>query len=355
MLQYRIQCKIGEGSFSDVLRCQNRETGQVVAAKRLKQFFPSTAEAEEIPEVIAMKKLPHHPNILHLIESHFEPLLGKVTLIFDIMDMSIYDMIKTRKRPVPEAKVKNYLYQILKGIAHLHNHGVFHRDIKPENILIKGETIKIADLGSVRGIYSRKPYTEYISTRWYRSPECLLTSGYYGPKMDVWAAGCVFYELLTLKPLFPGSNEIDQISKIHVVLGTPSQSLLSRLKRKSQHADINFPQKAGTGFGCLLQNISEGGREILKMMLIYDPKLRSATRRLLENRYFNDLREYDLLKQRLSISQTFSSSTTEWRNPVLLSFMTSERKRKQKLTLPTLFFHSSFSTNFGTKFYLLAI
>lgn len=57
--------------------------------------------------------------------------------------------------------------------------------------------MKLADLGSIRGIYSRPPYTEYISTRWYRSPECLLTVGYYGPKMDVWAAGCVFYEMLT--------------------------------------------------------------------------------------------------------------------------------------------------------------
>nr|CAH7723022.1 unnamed protein product [Callosobruchus chinensis] len=101
-------------------------------------------------------------------------------------------------RGLSEHRARNYLYQLLRGLEHLHKHGLFHRDVKPENILIKfPEIIKLADLGSVRGIFSRPPYTEYISTRWYRSPECLLTVGHYGSKMDVWAAGCVFYEMLT--------------------------------------------------------------------------------------------------------------------------------------------------------------
>lgn len=84
----------------------------------------------------------------------------------------------------------------------------------------------------MRGIYSRPPYTEYISTRWYRSPECLLTTGYYGPKMDIWALGCVYYEILELKPLFPGTDEIDQIFKIHNVLGSPHPRLITRLRRQ---------------------------------------------------------------------------------------------------------------------------
>lgn len=66
-----------------------------------------------------------------------------------------------------------------------------------KRIVFQVEIIKLGDLGSIRGIYSKPPYTEYISTRWYRSPECLLTTGYYGPKMDIWAVGCVYYEMLT--------------------------------------------------------------------------------------------------------------------------------------------------------------
>ncbi len=90
-----------------------------------------------------------------------------------------------------------------------------------ENILLGNETIKLADLGSCRGLYNKPPLTEYISTRWYRAPECLMTDGHYGYKMDIWGVGCVFFEVLSLYPLFPGENELDQIHKIHNIMGTP--------------------------------------------------------------------------------------------------------------------------------------
>jgi len=97
-----------------------------------------------------------------------------------------------------------------------------------ENILIKDDQVKLADFGSCRGVYSQPPFTEYISTRWYRPPECLLTDGYYNHKMDYWGVGCVFFEVLALFPLFPGNNELDQIHKIHNILGTPDEVLLQK-------------------------------------------------------------------------------------------------------------------------------
>ena len=72
---------------------------------------------------------------------------------------------------------------------------------------------------------------EYISTRWYRAPECLLTDGYYGYKMDIWGVGCVFFEVLALFPIFPGNNELDQVHKIHNILGTPEPTLLDHFKK----------------------------------------------------------------------------------------------------------------------------
>lgn len=97
-----------------------------------------------------------------------------------------------------------------------------------ENILLKDDQVKLADFGSCRGVYSQPPFTEYISTRWYRPPECLLTDGYYNHKMDHWGVGCVFFEILSLFPLFPGNNELDQVHKIHNILGTPTKELLAK-------------------------------------------------------------------------------------------------------------------------------
>lgn len=92
--------------------------------------------------------------------------------------------------------------------------------------------LKLADFGSCKSVYSKQPYTEYISTRWYRAPECLLTDGFYDHRMDMWSVGCVFFEVMTLRPLFPGSNELDQVYRIHNVVGSPSPPLLQKFKKK---------------------------------------------------------------------------------------------------------------------------
>lgn len=106
----------------------------------------------------------------------------------------------------------------------MHKHGFFHRDIKPENLLCMGpELVKIADFGLAREIRSRPPYTDYVSTRWYRAPEVLLRSTNYNSPIDIWAVGCIMAELYTLQPLFPGRSEIDQIFRVTSVLGTPDK------------------------------------------------------------------------------------------------------------------------------------
>jgi len=118
----------------------------------------------------------------------------------------------------------------------MHRHGFFHRDLKPENLLCSGpELIKIADFGLAREIRSRPPFTDYVSTRWYRAPEVLLHSTNYGSTIDLWAMGCIMAELYTFRPLFPGSSEVDQLFKICSVLGTPEKvrETISRRSYKS--------------------------------------------------------------------------------------------------------------------------
>jgi len=96
----------------------------------------------------------------------------------------------------------------------MHKNGYFHRDLKPENLLVQSSTLKIADFGLAREINSKPPFTDYVSTRWYRAPEVLLRDTKYGAPIDIFALGAIMAELYTMKPLFPGSSEQDQIFKI---------------------------------------------------------------------------------------------------------------------------------------------
>ena len=95
------------------------------------------------------------------------------------------------------------------ALAYMHKHGFFHRDLKPENILIHKEKVKLGDFGLAREIRSRPPFTDYVSTRWYRAPELLLKSTNYNSPVDIFALGCIMAELYLLKPLFMGNSEMD--------------------------------------------------------------------------------------------------------------------------------------------------
>jgi renal tumor antigen len=242
MHKYKILGKKGEGTFSEVLRGQSVKSGKYVAIKCMKHTFESLEQVNNLREIQALRRLSPHPNVIRLLEVLYDQPSGRLALVFELMEANVYEMIKGRKQTLPESTVKGWIWQLLKAVDHMHRHGIFHRDIKPENLLVAagsattsstslsslstpdGGTLKLADLGSCRGIHSRRPWTEYISTRWYRAPECLLTDGYYGAEMDLWGVGCVAFETLALFPLFPGSNEADQIERIHKV--RPIQTLI---------------------------------------------------------------------------------------------------------------------------------
>ncbi|KAI8620939.1 kinase-like domain-containing protein [Chytriomyces sp. MP71] len=226
---FRLMCKLGEGTFSEVLKVKHKRTGQIYAMKRFRKHFNSYEEIEGLREILALRRLNPHPHIVDLEDVIFEPRNGVLSLNFELMDCNLYELISRKNLLMTESKAKMYMHQICKGLEYIHGKGIFHRDIKPENILVKDFNIKIADFGSCRGIHSKQPYTEYIATRWYRPPECLLCDGIYTYKMDIWSAGCVLYEVISKQPLFPGANELDQIHRIHNVMGTPSPKLLKQM------------------------------------------------------------------------------------------------------------------------------
>ena len=225
------------------------------------------------------------------------------------MDMNLYEAIKDRKKYLSERKAKNWIYQTLKALDFMHRNGIFHRDIKPENILLRGDQVKLADLGSCKGIYSKPPFTEYISTRWYRSPECLLTDGYYNYKMDIWGLGCVFFEILTLVPLFPGDDEIDQVNKINYLLGSPPDDLYQKLVKNSAHRDqFCFEHQKDIGINKYLTHVSPKIIDLINKMLEYDPDKRLTAKQCLNHECFKDLLEHDLKMNKLSQVNFYQNS-----------------------------------------------
>jgi len=293
MHKYKLLGKKGEGTFSEVLKAQDIKSNKFVAIKCMKNHFDNVDHVNRLREIQALRRLSPHPNIVKLYEVLYDRSTGRLALVFELMEMNIYELIKGRKRYLPEDKVLHYMYQLVKSIDHMHKNGIFHRDIKPENILILGDSLKLADFGSCRGIYSKQPFTEYISTRWYRAPECLLTDGYYNFKMDIFGIACVFFEIMSLYPLFPGENELDQIHKIHNILGTPPADVLMKLKRHGTHMDFDFPNKAGTGIAKLIPHASADALDLMMKMMMYNADDRITAKQALRHPYFKEIRELD--------------------------------------------------------------
>ena len=282
------------------------------ACKKMKQKYETVEQVCNLREVQAMRRLNPHVNVVELLEIIFDRRSGTVALVCELMEMNLYELIKGRRKLLQEAQVKKYIFQLLKALEHMHKVGIFHRDVKPENILLRNDQVKLADFGSVRSRYSRAPYTEYISTRWYRAPECLLTDGYYSYKMDLWSVGCCFHELLCLHPLFPGQNEIDQVDKIHDILGTPSKEILDKFQHRNGQINFNFAIKKGSGIEKFLTHISQSAIDLIYKLCEYDFEIRPTAKQALHNAYFKDLR--DLERRKSSVHKLLLQQSRENEN-----------------------------------------
>ena len=213
----------------------------------MKKTFDSFVPCLELREVIFLRSLPTHAHLVPALDFVLDPMTNKFHIAMEYMDGNLYQLMKARDhRPLDGASVKSILFQILAGLEHIHANHFFHRDIKPENILISTSapqdsginfrrysalvtppstppayTVKIADFGLARETHSKLPYTTYVSTRWYRAPEVLLRAGEYSAPVDIWALGAMAVEIATLKPLFPGGNEVDQVWRVCEIMGSP--------------------------------------------------------------------------------------------------------------------------------------
>ena len=280
---------IGEGSFGIVYLAQENASGTLVAIKRMKRRYNSWEECMNLREVRSLRKI-RHPNIIKLREVFREE--NQLHLVFDYAESNLFKFysaeFKQKGNQIPEEFIKRVIFQTLRGLEHLHAKGFFHRDLKPENLLVDSDkNIKIADFGLAREIRSMPPYTDYISTRWYRAPEILLKMPNYSHPVDIFALGCIMAELFLGRPMFDGKSEMDQLHKIFRVLGHPKKwteglSLAAKL-------GFQLEDQPGRSLKLLLSRASPEAISLLENMFQLDPSKRGSATSLMQHPFFREL------------------------------------------------------------------
>ncbi|MCQ2821668.1 MAG: serine/threonine-protein kinase [archaeon] len=308
MEDYDIICRLGGGSFADVYKALEKNTGEVVAIKVLKQKYNKWEDCLDLRECKSLKKLHEEPiahqlgikHIIKLKQIIFIKETGTLNLIFEFMEKDLFELMKaTSPKHLSEGQIRAIIYQTLLGLSLMHKYGFFHRDMKPENLLVVGETVKIADFGLAREIRSLPPYTEYVSTRYYRAPECILKSTNYNSPVDIWALGCIMAEMyLHPQPLFFGNNEKEVLIKICSILGSPTHSTWPEGIQQAQKVGIKFPSMPGTDLANVIPQASPEAIDLMYQMINWDPNKRATAHNLLQHPFFTNY----------SISTTISTS-----------------------------------------------
>ena len=216
----------------------------------------------------------------------------KLYLVFEYLDLDLKKHMDSHPNcGTDHSLVKYYLYQMLQGTAYCHSHRVLHRDLKPQNMLLdrQNNSLKLADFGLARafGIPVRA-YTHEVVTLWYRAPEILLGAKHYSTPVDVWSLGCIFAEMINMKPLFPGDSEIDELFKIFRVLGTPNEATWPGVTQLADFQDT-FPKWERVSWREMVPSLEPLGLDLLSEMLRYEPSQRINARAAVQHPYFSDV------------------------------------------------------------------
>ena len=284
-----------------VYRGTKLSSGEAVAIKRIP--FADTVPEGGVPcnvirEISLLREL-DHPNVVKLLDV-IQTSPGGLYLVFEYVEHDLKAFMdqhqvpgSNERRGLPPATVKSFMRQIFNGVAFCHTYRVLHRDLKPHNLLItqNGLQLKLADFGLARlSALPNGPYTHEVVTLWYRAPELLLGCNRYSSSVDVWSIGCIFAEMATGLPLFPGRSDIDQIFKIFQRRGTPTSATWPNVETLQYYNPL-FPQWPEMPVSSFLPAESLGSAaavDLMSRILVYDPDTRISCRRALEHGYFGE-------------------------------------------------------------------
>lgn len=294
--RYKKLFKLGEGTYGVVYKALDNRTNQHIALKKIRlddedEGIPATA----IREVSLLKEVADHGNIVRLIDVVY--IKQRLYLAFEFLDYDLKKYIDKVKNPMEPLLIQSYMYQLLSGIEFCHKRRVIHRDLKPANLLINTKGVmKIADFGLARafGVPLRN-YSHNVVTLWYRAPEILLGSPKYSTPVDIWSCGCIFAEMVTRKPLFPGDAEIDQLYKIFGAFGTPTEDMWPGVSELPDYNPATFPKFKARPMREVVPSsgpcgLDELGYDLLTRMLEYEPSRRISAKEALKHPYFDTIR-----------------------------------------------------------------
>ncbi|KAJ0454719.1 putative protein-serine/threonine kinase CMGC-CDK-CRK7-CDK9 family [Helianthus annuus] len=280
--------KIGQGTYSNVYRARDLQTGRIVALKKVRfdNFKPESVSF--MAREIKILRTLDHPNVMKLEGIITSKLSCNIYLVLEYMEHDLSGLLSCPHVKFTDSQIKCYMLQLLKGIDHCHSRGVLHRDIKSSNILINNEgVLKIADFGLANFFdnKNKQQLTNRVVTLWYRPPELLLGSTSYGPCVDMWSVGCVFAELFNGKPILKGRTELEQLHKIFKLCGTPpdeywknSRLPLAAMFRSQCSYESNIRERC--------KELPRTVVDLINTLLSVEPEKRPTARSALQAAYF---------------------------------------------------------------------
>ncbi|KAI8809110.1 kinase-like domain-containing protein, partial [Cladochytrium replicatum] len=309
--------RIDEGAYGIVYRARNRLTGEIVALKKLKldketNGFPVTS-LREIHSLLLVK----HPNIVNVKEICVSSNLKSLFIVMEFVEHELKSLMASQKSPFLQSEIKTIMLQLLSAVATLHQNWIVHRDLKTSNLLMNNQgQIKVADFGLARRFGSPLgPMTQLVVTLWYRAPELLLGAKEYTTAVDIWSIGCIFGELVNKEPLLPGRSEIDQLSRIFKLLGTPTEKIWPGFSKLPNASVINFPSIQHNLLRQKFPYLTDNGRDLLLKLLTYDPTQRITAEAAMHHPYFSE----SPLPIHPSLFPTFPSKSSGEKQIMMLS------------------------------------
>ncbi|KAK7119789.1 hypothetical protein R3I94_021583 [Phoxinus phoxinus] len=288
---------MGHGAFSQVLKCRDHKTNEMVAIKVLKDDQTCMTEIK-ILETLLEKERDTSTRTVQMKE-HF--IFRKhLCITFELLGSNLNEILKQRHfQGFSKKLICHYASSMLKCLLVLHDEKIIHADLKPENILAIDEEhsdVKVADFGC--GCYEDEQVFSYIGTRWYRAPELLLCQP-YSAAIDMWSLGCVLAELDTGRPIFTGRNEPDQLSCIMEVLGMPpidetekSEFWTAFFAGKWKHKTVAKPSAIrhpkSRPLASILGATDQAFLDFVRRCLTWDPKMRMTPQEAMQHKWIEE-------------------------------------------------------------------